>query len=147
MSKPDVHAKSSARKFGGVLEDYLEIHAYMDSSKQAIPSNIHRALTHNSWFILNVLVKVFGEYITNSDGKKVSVQEVGMQHCQEDLGCVPTAQDYFMSCEYQPWMHGEGRPPSYQPILASRKKLIQKINATKEEASTEQKEEQRILRD
>lgn len=146
MSKPDVHARSSARKYGGLLEDYLEIHAYMDSSKQAIPSNIHRALTHNSWFILNVLVKVFGEYITNSDGKKVSVQEIGIQHCQEDLGCVPTAQDYFMSCEYQPWMHGEGRPPSFQPILRSRKNLIDKIKATKEEKELEEKSD-KTLRD
>jgi hypothetical protein len=147
MSKPIVHAESSARKFGGVATDYLDIHAYMDSSKQAIPSNIHRALTHNSWFVLNVLVRVFGEYITNSEGKLVSVQEVGFQHCEEDLGCVPTAQDYFESTTYEPWMHGQGRPPSFKSIERMKNK-VQEIDETKlKSIESTLSNLQRILRD
>ncbi len=30
MSKPYIHALSSAKKFGGKPEDYLEIHQLMD---------------------------------------------------------------------------------------------------------------------
>ena len=46
--KPIIHAESSARKFGGQPEDYLEIHNFMDSSKSVIADNRHRALTHNT---------------------------------------------------------------------------------------------------
>lgn len=52
MAKPYIHAISSAKRFGGKPEDYIEIHNLMDSSKGAIPDNRHRALTHNSWFFL-----------------------------------------------------------------------------------------------
>lgn len=62
MAKPIVHARSSARRFGGVAEDYLEIHDLMDSSKSAFPDNRHRALTHNSWFFF-IVERIFGHEI------------------------------------------------------------------------------------
>lgn len=58
MSKPYIHAQSSVRKFGGKIEDYEPIHAFMDCSKGAIADNRHRALTHNSWFLSNILERV-----------------------------------------------------------------------------------------
>lgn len=73
MSKPLIHAYSSAKKFGGVWEDYMDIHELMDSSKSAFPDNRHRCLTHNSWFIGFIIPKVFGEtFARKSDGKVVS---------------------------------------------------------------------------
>ena len=60
---------SSAKKYGGVAEDYIDIHDFMDSSKAALPDNRHRALTHNSWFISVVIEKIFGFQRTNSDGR------------------------------------------------------------------------------
>lgn len=120
MSKPYIHAKSSARKYGGVPEDYLEIHNFMDSSKGAIPSNIHRALTHTSWFLSTVLERVFGITFENSDGKTISTRDIGEQHIIEDLGFIPTPQDYFDSCEYKDWMHGRGYPPSMAHIKKSK---------------------------
>ena len=33
MAHPVEHAKNSARKFGGVLEDYLPVHQWFDESK------------------------------------------------------------------------------------------------------------------
>lgn len=120
MSKPWIHAKSSARKYGGKPEDYLEIHNFLDSSKGAIPSNIHRALTHTSWFLSNVLEKVFGVVMVNSDGKEFSVRSVGEQHVVEDLGFIPTPQDYFDGCEYKDWMHGRGVPPSMAHIVKNK---------------------------
>jgi hypothetical protein len=107
LAKPLIHAKSSARKFGGTPEDYIEIHNLMDSSKAAIADNRHRALTHNSWFIGTVLEKIFGVSITNSDGRQVSVRDIGEQHVLEDFGMkyIPTAQDYLQEIEFKDWMN------------------------------------------
>ena len=51
MAKPWVHAESSARRYGGVPEDYLPIHNHMDSTKGAFADNRHRAITPNAWYI------------------------------------------------------------------------------------------------
>src|SRR6478736_2554945 len=90
ISKPYIHALSSAKKFGGKPEDYIDIHTFMDSSKGTIADNRHRALTHNAWFIMTVLERVrFAKSyiyspeqavfttILNSDGKQVSVRDIG----------------------------------------------------------------------
>lgn len=114
MSKSFLHAKSSAKKFGGTMDDYLEIHLLIDSSKIAFADNRHRALTHNSWFINHILPKIFGDTITNSDGKMVSTIDIGEQHILEDFSnhFIPTAQDYLMQMAKSTWMHGQGLPPS-----------------------------------
>ena len=54
MANAHIHSKSSARKFGGTPEDYLAIQIKMDCSKAYISSNIHRALTHHSFWIHEV---------------------------------------------------------------------------------------------
>jgi hypothetical protein len=120
MSKPWIHAKSSARKWGGKPEDYLPIHDFFDSSKGTIADSRHRALTHNSWFLSIVLEKVFGTNIINSDGREVSVRDIGEQHILEDFGgrFIPSAQDYLQEIEFKPWMiNGKaGIPPSFQKL-------------------------------
>lgn len=119
MSKPFIHAKSSAKKFGGVPDDYIGIHNLLDSSKGAIPDNRHRAITHTSWFLSTILERVFGVTITNSDGKQVSVRDIGEQHVLEDFGgkFIPTAQDYLQEMEVKGWMqNGHGVPPSHAKI-------------------------------
>ncbi len=123
MSKPYIHASSSAKKFGGVPEDYIEIHNLLDSSKSVIADNRHRCLTHNSWFLF-ILEKIFGVTITNKDNKVVSVRDIGEQHILEDFGgkFIPSAQDYLIEMEFKDWMqNGNGYPPSYA-------KLIPKVN-------------------
>lgn len=115
MSKPWIHAVSSARRFGGTPEEYLEIHNLMDSSKAAIADNRHRALTHNSWFIGVILERVFGSTFTNSAGRVVSVRDIGEQHVLEDYGMrfIPSAQDFLQEMEFKDWMqNGRGVPPS-----------------------------------
>ena len=94
MSKPWIHAVSSARRFGGTPEHYLPIHDFLDSSKGAIADSRHRALTHTSWFLSNVLERVFGHNI-DIGGKLVSVRDVGEQHILEDFGgrFIPTPQE------------------------------------------------------
>ncbi len=132
MPKPWLHAVSSARRYGGKPEDYLEIHNLLDSSKAAIPDHRHRFLTHNSWFIGTILEKVFGTTIVNSDGKDVSVRDIGEQHVLEDFNqkFIPTAQDYLQEVEYQPWMDGgKGVPSSFRKIAENRgeKHVIKRI--------------------
>jgi len=121
MAKPWIHALSSARKFGGSPECYIEIHNFLDSSKAVIADNRHRALTHNSWFIGTVLERVFGVTFHNSDGKTISTRDIGEQHVFEDLGFIPSGQDYLAELEYKSWMEGKGRPPSFSKIEASQK--------------------------
>jgi hypothetical protein len=50
--------------------------------------------------------KIFGVTIRNSDGRDVPVRYIGEQHVKEDLGRVPTAQDWFSNLRPQPWMRG-----------------------------------------
>jgi hypothetical protein len=104
--KPYTHAKSSASKYGGVPDDYLDIHDLMDSSKGTIADNRHRTLTHNSWFLSNVLEKIFGCVRLNSAGREYSVRQIGEDHCLEDFGFIPSPQDYLMSMIMEDWMHG-----------------------------------------
>jgi hypothetical protein len=128
------HAVSSAKRYGGIPEDYLPIHDLMDSSKAAFPDNRHRALTHNSWFFF-VVEKVFGHEIdltcTKCEGTGVQVEHtdyesprryqcvcvekppkaktryVCEQHVLEDFGgkYIPTASDYLEGMEFQEWMN------------------------------------------
>ena len=127
MSKPYVHAKSSAKRYGGVPEDYLEIHNLMDSSKATIADSRHRALTHNSWFVGFVLEKVFGTTMTNSDGKVVSVRDLGEQHILEDFGgrFIPTPQDYLQDLPVAQWMMaGKGTPPASERLFTPENRSV-----------------------
>jgi hypothetical protein len=65
----------------------------------------HRALLHSSFGIF-LLEQVFGTYITNSDGIKVQVRDVGEQHVLEDLGKIPCVSDYLNNMNLQAWMGG-----------------------------------------
>lgn len=127
MSKPWIHAESSARRFGGKPEDYIEIHNLMDSSKGAIADNRHRALTHNSWFLSVILERIFGVTITNSAGRRISVRDIGEQHILEDFGkrFIPSAQDYLAEMEFKDWMqNGQGTPPSFARLGRRKTKTI-----------------------
>lgn len=103
MSHPMNHAKSTAKKHGGKWEDYYEIHAFMDSSKSTLASWQHRALLHSSFGIFMV-EKAFGPAVTNSDGKDVPTRVIAEQHVVEDLGWIPTVEDWLKNLQHQPWM-------------------------------------------
>jgi hypothetical protein len=131
MAKPWIHAVSSAKKFGGKPEDYIEIHNLMDSSKGTIADSRHRALTHNAWFIGTILEKIFGVKFTNSDGMTVSVRDIGEQHVLEDyrMRFIPSAQDYLQEMEVKEWMvAGKGKPPSSAERLIKRPRRERKID-------------------
>jgi len=50
--------------------------------------------------------RIFGVAITNSDGKQVPVRYIGEQHIREDLGRIPTAQDWLSQIKPARWMYG-----------------------------------------
>ena len=62
------HAVSSARKFGGIPEDYIAIHTWFDESKMHWADFRHRALRHHTEGIF-LAEKIFGVTLTNSEGK------------------------------------------------------------------------------
>jgi hypothetical protein len=66
-----------------------------------------RMLTHNTWFIYEVMPRVFGYNITNSDGKSVDVVDICLLHCLEDfrMRFIPTPQDYLKHMEVKDWMN------------------------------------------
>jgi hypothetical protein len=107
MANPEIHSKSSVKRYGGKTRDYLPIHQLIDSPKSAWNSNTVRALTHQTWFVYEILPKVFGYNITNSDGKSVDVVQVGLDHLAEDFRhkFIPTVGDYLKHLEIQPWMN------------------------------------------
>ena len=115
--KPYFHARNSVKKWGGKLEDYTPLHDFMDSSKSSVADMRHRAMFHHAFGIF-ILEQVFGKYldengnikqrsyITNSDGIKVQIRDVGEQHVLEDLGTIPTLADYLKNMDLQKWMGG-----------------------------------------
>jgi hypothetical protein len=106
--KPLIHAKSSVRKYGGVVEDYLPIHDFMDSTKSVMADVRHRAILHSA-FGIYLAEKVFGVYIKNTQGKDVSVRDVAEDHVIEDLGFIPSMENYLKNMQIQPWMSGTQR--------------------------------------
>jgi len=104
--KPHLHAKSSVRQWGGVVADYLPIHNEIDSSKAAHASMRHRAVFHNA-FGIYVIERIFGTTIENSDGKEVSVRDIAEKHVIEDLGRIPSLDEWLKEMAMQEWM---GRP-------------------------------------
>lgn len=86
---PVVHAKNSAKKYGGVLEDYMPVHLWMDQTKLHVGDLRHRVILHNS-FGIGLCEAALGPLITNSDGKKVSVRAIAEDHVMEDVGFIPS---------------------------------------------------------
>jgi hypothetical protein len=113
--KPHIHAKNSVRAHGGTYADYQAIHDFIDSSKSAMPDMRHRAVLHSAFGIF-IVERVFGVTITNSDRRVVSVRDIAEEHVIEDLGHIPTLQDYFEHMELAPWMGGARTKTRFIPI-------------------------------
>lgn len=107
MANPLIHSKSSVKRWGGVVEDYIAIHELIDSPKATMNNNASRALTHNTWFAYTIIPKVFGYNITNSNGKSVDTIDIAMLHILEDfrMKFVPTAQDFLKHLKLPDWIH------------------------------------------
>ena len=108
MTKPVHHAERTVKKFGGVVEDYLKIHDFFDESKSCHPAMEHRMVTHHAYGIF-LAEKLFGNFIVNADGRRVSVRDVGEQHIIDDLGFIPTLSDWAKQLVHAEWMNGVRR--------------------------------------
>jgi hypothetical protein len=107
MANPLIHSKSSVKRWGGNVDDYLPIHKLLDSPKETMNNNTSRALTHNTWFAYHVIPLIFGYNIENADGKSIDTVDIAMLHIAEDfrMKFVPTPQDYLRHIQVQAWMH------------------------------------------
>ena len=112
--KASNHCLSSVKYFGGRVGDYHRIHAWFDESKGYYGDIRHRALRHHTQGIKECEEK-FGIIIQNSDGKKIPVRSIAEQHIREDVGFLPTIQDWFKEIIPKPWM-------------SSTKKVVKKMN-------------------
>jgi len=103
MANPYHHALSSVKKYGGKTKDYLPIHQWFDESKMMMADARHRALRHHAEGIF-MCEKIFGVVILNSDGKEIPTRFIAEQHVKEDLGFIPSMQDWFKHLKIQSWM-------------------------------------------
>ena len=94
MAHPIDHAKSAARRWGGVWTDYIAIEEWFDETKGWLGHSKHRMFRHHSEGIFECEQR-FGMTITNSDGKDVYVRYVAEQHVKEDCNnYIPTAKEW-----------------------------------------------------
>ena len=82
------------KKYGGEIEDYLDIHEWLDQTKAAHPDMRHRMILHNSMGPF-IATSVFGETRMNSEAKLVDVRQVCEDHIIEDLGRIPALSDFL----------------------------------------------------
>lgn len=129
MANPYIHARSSVKRFGGSIEDYLEIHILLDSPKVAMNNNTSRMLTHNTWFAYEIVPKIFGYNIINSEGKSVDVVDIAMLHISEDFRhkFIPTPQDYLQHMQVQPWMNNGVKPIDNEVSEEYNRLLLEKL--------------------
>ena len=109
--KPYQHAQGSVRRWAGIPEDYLAIHDFIDESKAHHADMRHRAMLHNS-FGIYICERLFGHNITNSSGRLVSVRDIAEQHIIEDMGRIPSLQDYLEGMPFYDWLGGPKRTVS-----------------------------------
>jgi len=119
---PVDHARSSAKKFGGMWHDYIELHEWFDETKALTGDWTHRSLRHHA-FGIQESIKRFGHVITNLDGRQVPTKLLGEQHVREDCGFIPTVSDWTEALRSSPkeWM---------LKVKTKRKTLMEFTNAT-----------------
>lgn len=133
------HAKSSAKKWGGSPEQYIDIHEFIDSSKRIVGDVRHRSMYHHTegvWLCQRIFgrtIQVGGRYavpqeinyLTEGSEPSVSgpnldivdlgpVREIPVRliaelHIMQDLGWIPSPSDYIKNMELQQWMGGPVR--------------------------------------
>jgi hypothetical protein len=140
MAHAYYHAKSSARKFGGVTEDYLEVHEFMDHTKMHLADCRHRLFLHNTWGIF-LVEKIFGITLTrSSDGKIVALRPVLEQHVTEDFSFIPTLEECFQALPRLPlhssddddMLHSYLSAISFGGLWSDYLPVHQLLNATRE---------------
>lgn len=92
--KPLDHSVNSVRRYKGKIEDYQDIHEWLDQTKAAHGDMRHRAILHNTMGPF-IATDVFGRSIVNSDGQTCDVRQICEDHILEDLGRIPSLSDFL----------------------------------------------------
>lgn len=129
MANPLIHSKSSVKRWGGDVQDYIAIHELLDSPKKTMNNNTSRMLTHNIWFCYEIIPKIFGYNIVNSAGKSVDTVDIAMLHVAEDfrMKFIPTVQDYLQHMVVQPWMNNGVKILDNPEAISAAETLINKL--------------------
>ena len=115
---PVKHAESTARKWGGKWQDYVDIHDWFDETKVYTGDWTHRALRHHSAGI-QWAVEKFGHAVVNSSNQTIPVKLIAEQHVSEDCGFIPTPSDYLSTLAKNPekWMLSVGKKSTTQELV------------------------------
>ena len=73
------HCQISVKRWGGVENDYLDIHNFIDHTKSLCADARHRIL-HTQWAINHIIIPIFGHTLINSDEKHVDIKDM----CERD---------------------------------------------------------------
>jgi hypothetical protein len=98
------HAEISVHKRGGKIADYIDLHDFIDNTKELCSDNRHRIL-HTMWGVKRVIVPIFGHSFVNSDGKIVNVKDICEQdHILPDYAnrFIPTLSDFVAAMDDDP---------------------------------------------
>jgi hypothetical protein len=138
MGNPLHHSKSSVKRWGGSVNDYIAIHELLDSPKSTMNNNTGRMMTHNTWFAYTIIPKIFGYNIINSDGKSVDTVDIAMLHIAEDyrMTGIPTPQDFLKHMEVQPWMNNGVKPVPSQESKEAVTELLERLREDRQEVET-----------
>lgn len=102
------HARASVKRYKGKIEDYLDIHQFLDSAKIAHGSIRHRAILHNT-FGTFLVEKIFGVTRINSDNIEYSTRKIAEEHIIEDLQTseIPSLDRWISKLPVEDWMYGK----------------------------------------
>lgn len=101
-----MYSFTANRRRGGVPEDYVPIHKFLDQSKLYIADWRHRALLHNT-FGVALAEQLFGDlYRRPSDGQSVATRTVAEVHILEDMQAILTPAEFLREMPIRRWMNG-----------------------------------------
>jgi hypothetical protein len=101
----------------------MPIHDWFDETKKCFADFRHRAIRHHSEGIY-LCEQVFGKTITLSTGTVIPVRWIAEQHVREDLGRIPTIQDWLVHLEPRAWM---GRTEKIEKDLPQTESEVQDL--------------------
>jgi hypothetical protein len=124
--KPLKHALIAQKRYGGQWSDYLGIHTFFDTTKAAYAGRGHRMFLHQD-FGVRCAERIFGLEAINSDGVRLKVADLGNDHLVEDVGRVPTIQDWLDRLPALDWVRSPARISSYcdyreDPVAAAKRR-------------------------
>lgn len=104
------HARADAVRYGGLADEYLFVHQFVDS---VVPRGLHpkpcRLVLHHAYGAF-VAERALGLSFVNSAYRTVHVRDLVEQHVLRELGRIPDLGDWLRPMKTAPWMSGTRRP-------------------------------------